>query len=192
MIRELKVGSYTYKEKDYGFNFYTNLSTANKLKFVNSVVNLVVDGKGYNSVIRNLVFDFYIVDIFSDVDTTDLKQSSFFIDDVEEFLEETNISYIIKVNMDGGLLEELNKAVDDSISYLTGIHTNPLNDSIANFINTLDKKINEVDFGSMMEMANVISSVNGKITPESIVKAYMNSDIYKKNTSELKKTKEIM
>lgn len=189
MMKEVKTGVYTRNGEDFSFNFYTDLSSANKLKLVNSVVDLIVDDRHYNYVIKDLVTDFYIIDIFSDYDTSDLKSSSFFVNDVENLLEETNIVDIIKANMKDGLLEELNKAVDNSIEYLTGIHTNPLNDALSSLVNALEKKINEIDLDSMMEMVNVFSGMTGEFTPESIVNAYMNSDIHKKNIVELEEAK---
>lgn len=189
MMKEVKNGVYTQNEQDYSFDFYTDLTSANKLKFVNSIVDILVDDKHYNSVIRDLVFDFFIVDIFTSVDTTEIKSSSFFVNDAENFLEETNIVDIVKANMKLGLLEELNKAVDNSVAYLTGIHINPLNESLASLINTLENKLNNIDLDSMMEMVNVFSEMTDELTPENIVKAYTSTDIFKKNMSELEEAK---
>ena len=181
----MKTGVYTYNDESYNFNFYTDLSIANKTKFVNSVISLVVDENHYNSVIRDLVFDFYIVDIMTDIDTTEFKDSLTFLNDVEDFLLSTNIVEIVKANAFPTLFDELNKAVDDSIQYLTGIHTNPLNNAIASLLSTLEKKINEVDTNGMMAMAQKLVGMTGEITPESIVNAYMNSDAHKKNLAEI-------
>ena len=76
-------GTYMYNGEAQNINFYTNLSSADKLRFVNSVVDLLVSDKNYNFIIRDLIFDFFIIDIFSDIDTTELIESSSFIDDVE-------------------------------------------------------------------------------------------------------------
>ena len=62
MMKETKLGTYIYGEKTYEFTFETNLSISEKAKFVNSVVSLVVDKEDYNSVIRDLIFDFYIIE----------------------------------------------------------------------------------------------------------------------------------
>lgn len=185
MEMNMKTGVYTYNDESYNFNFYTDLFIANKIKFVNSVISLVVDENHYNSVIRDLVFDFYIVDIMTDIDTTEFKDSLTFLNDVEDFLLSTNIVEIVKANAFPTLFDELNKAVDDSIQYLTGIHTNPLNNAIASLLSTLEKKINEVDTNGMMAMAQKLVGMTGEITPESIVNAYMNSDAHKKNLAEI-------
>lgn len=195
MIKEVKTGTYFKGEESFNFDFYTNISTAKKVEFVNSVASLVVDGVNYNSVIRGLVFDFYLIDIFTTVNTVDLKTSDFFLDDVEEFLEEANIVDIVRANMEVGLIEELNKAVDLNIEYLTGIHTNPLNDALTSLVNTLEKKLEEIDLDSAMEMASKFSGMTGEFTPENIVNAYLNSDVHKNNVVEIaeaKKNKDVI
>lgn len=195
MVKEVKNGTYFRGEESFNFDFYTDLSVAKKLKFVNSVTSLVVDENNYNSVIRNLVFDFYLIDVMTTVDTTDLKTSDFFLDDVEEFLEETNIVDIIKENMKIGLLEELDKAVNLDIEYKTGIHSSPLNDALTSLVDTFERKINEVDLDSMMEMASKFSGMTEEFTPENVIKAYMETDVHKKNIVELeefKKKKDIV
>ena len=135
------------------------------------------------------MFDFYIIDFLSDIDTTGLKESIFFIKDVEQFLDETNIVDIIKANMKVGLLEELNKAIDLNIQYITGIHPNPLNEALASLVNTLEKKVKEVDLDSAMKMAQKFAGMVGELTPESVVNAYIDSDMHKKNLEEIAEAK---
>jgi hypothetical protein len=185
MMNEMKTGAYIRGEESCAFNFYTDLTVARKLKFVNSVIELLIDNTHYNSVIRDLLFDFYVVDVMTDIDVSDLKKSPNFLNDVEEFLYETNIVDIVKVNASTNLFDELNKAVDDSVEYLTGIHKNPINDSLSSLLSTLEKKINEVDLDSMMSMAQKFAGITGELTPESIMNAYMDSDIHKQNLVEI-------
>lgn len=182
-------GAYTYNDESLNFNFGTDLLISEKAGFVNSVVDLVVVDEDYNSVIKDLVFDFYVIDYFTDVDVKELKKSLQFLNDVEEFLEETNIVDIVKANMEIGLLEELENAVNKSIEYRTGIHPSPIADSLASLINTLEKKVNEFDMGDMMGMAQKFASMTGKLTPESVVNAYINSDMHQKNLDEIAESK---
>lgn len=189
MMKEMKNGAYFYNDESYNFNFSTSMSAYDKLKFVHSVTDILVDDTAYNFVIRGLVFDFYIIDIMTDIETKEFKESSFFVDDVEKFLEETNVVDIVKGNMEVGLLDELNKAVDLNIQYRTGIHPSPIADSIASLLSTLEKKIKEVDLVNMAEMAQKFAGMTGELTPESIVNAYMNSDMHKKNLAEIEEAK---
>lgn len=182
------MGVYTRGEELIDFNFGTDLSAFNKQKFVNSVVNLIVDEKTYNSVLRDLVFDFYVINMLTDVDIDGLEEDSF-VDSVEKFLEETNIVDIVKANAVPTLFDELNNAVDKSIEYLTGIHPSPLNEALASLANTLEKKVNEFDMGSAMGMAQKFVGMTGEFTPESIVNAFVNSDMHKKNLEEIAESK---
>lgn len=186
-MKEVMIGAYINGDDIKQFEFYTDLSAANKLKLVNSVSSLLVDGENYNSIIRDIIFDFYIVDIFvADKSTKelidDLKESHAFIEDVEEFLENTNLAEIIKANAAHGLIDELNHAVDLNIQYLTGIHANPLNEALTRLVNTIEDKINQVDLNSMMEMAQMFAGMTGEITPESVVNAYIESSAHKKKS----------
>ena len=189
MIKEVKTGTYFKGEESFNFNFNTDLSVANKLKFVNSVCDLVVNGNNYNSVIKDLVFDFFIIDIMTDIDMSEFKKSSAFLDDVEEFLMETNIVEIVKANAFPNLFDELNNAVDDSIEYLTGIHKNPLNNALTSLINTFERKISEVDLENMMSVANKLNGITDDFTIENLVNAYVKSDVHKQNLEEIKESK---
>lgn len=193
MMNNTRMGVYTYTtesgDESYNFNFRTNLSVAEKLRFVNSVVDLIVDDNCYNSIIRDLIFDYYTIKFFTTVDTEKLDESNAFLNDTEDFLLSTNIVEIVKANALPTLFEELNKAVDKSIEYRTGIHPSPIADSLASLFSTLEKKIDEFDMGSMMGMAQKFVGMTGELTPESLVSAYMNSDTHKNNLIEIEKAK---
>lgn len=188
-MKNVMTGTYLYNGETQNFNFGTNLSSMDKLRFVDSVVDLLVGDRNYNSIIRNLIFDFFIVDIFSDIDTSDFIASSSFVDDVELFLEESNVVDIIKANVDDDVIDELNRAVDLNIEYRTGIHRSPLNEAIANLLNTIEQKIGSVDLNGMMDMAQLFSGMTEEFTPENIVNAYLNSDVHKKNILEIEEAK---
>ena len=194
-MKNIKTGTYFYNEESYDFNFATDLSAYSKMMFVNYVVNSLVDEDRYDSIVRDLIFDFGLVGILTDIDTSFINQ----VDNkgkvispiipIEQFLEETSVVDIVKANMVDGLLDELNKAVDKSIEYRTGIHPSPLNDALANLINTLEKKINEFDMSSAMEMAQKFAGMTGDLNVDSIVNAYINSDMHKKNLEEIAESK---
>ena len=189
MLKNIMTGNYVYNDETHQFTFSTNLSAAEKVGFVNFIVDILVGESGYHSIIRDLITDFCIIDTFTDIDTTAIKNSSTFINDVELFLEETNIVEIVKINMDDGLFEELDKAISQSVEYLTGIHSNSLNEALASLVNTLEKKINGVDLSDMANMAQKFIGITEELTPESVVNAYINSDIHKKNLVEIEEVK---
>lgn len=176
---EVKNGIYTFNGIDVGFSFYTNLSAVNKVNFVNTVTNYIVD-ENYNAIIRDLMFDFEIVDTFTDVDLTEIRESVDTLSKIEEFLSETKIVDIVKENMVDGLLQALNKAVDDNISYRTGVQRNSLSDALFNLMETFNKKINDIDIDSLMKVAQKLNNMTGDLSVDSILEAYVSSDLYKK------------
>lgn len=196
MMKEMKNGVFTYNNESYNFEFKTSLSAYDKQVFVKTVVGNLVDDAGYDVVIKDLIFDFVIIEVFTNIDTSFINMEDDEGNDInpiiliEHFLEETNVVDIVKENMETGLLDELNRAVDLDIQYLTGIHPNPINEAITSLISTIEKKIGEVDLYSMMSMAQKFAGMTEDFTLDNIVNAYMNSDIHKSNLAEIKEAKE--
>lgn len=188
MMKEMKTGVYFYNDETLNFNFVTNLTMSDKVTFVNSVTDTVV-GNNYNSLIRDMMFDHMIIQLFTDIGGFYFKDADNAIEAIEQFLEETDIADVVKANIDDGLLDDLNKSVDKAIEYRTGIHVNPLSEALASLLSTLEKRINEVDLDSMMGMAQKFVGMTGELTPESIVNAYVNSDIHKENLKEIEDAK---
>lgn len=195
MLKEKKIGVFNYKNESYDFDFKTSLSAYDKLVFVKTVVNNIVNGDSYDVVIRDLIFDFAIVEVFTNIDTSFINMKDENGEDIsqiiliEHFLEESNVVDIVKKNIDNGLLEELNRAIDLNIQYLTGICPNPLNDSLVDLISTLKNKIDDIELDSMMDMAQKFANMTEDFTLDNLVNAYMNSDVHKKNEEEIKEVK---
>ena len=185
-MKEMKMGVYTHNGESYNFNFITDLSASDKAVFVRTVVDTIVDDVNYDFVLKDIIFDYTTVSMFTNIDTSFLKtvdesgNTITDIDLVEQFLLETNIVEIVKANAFSTLFDELEKAVEKSIEYRTGIHPSPIADSIASLFSALEKKIEEVDLDSMMSMAQKFAGMTGELTPESIVKAYIDSGIANK------------
>lgn len=195
MMKNVMTGSYVYNDEIVNFKFYTDLSVSEKLTFVNSVVDIVVDEGNYNSIIRDLMFDYMVINMFTDIDTSFFKTTDGTdIDLLEDFLLETNIVDVVKVNAFPALFYELDDAINKSIEYKTGIHRNSLEDALASLVNTLEKKIDDIDMGSinlnkMSEIAELFAGKSSEFTPENVVKAYLQTDIHKKNLDEIAEAK---
>lgn len=181
MNNEIKTGVYTLDGEDTPFAFYTSLSAYRKAQFVNYVSNILV-GDNYNYVIRDLAFDFCIVAIFTDIDTSDVQDADDGITAMEEFVEKFKpVVDIVKVNVEDGVLDELHTAIDLNIEYRTGIHINPISSSLANLIDTLTSKFNGFDLDKMMEIAEPMSKIAGELTPEKMLDAYAKTNIFKEH-----------
>ena len=178
ITKNVKTGAYTYKNESIPFNFYTELRAVDKIKFINAVCDTLID-TNYYSVIRDLVFDFQIVNVFTDVVVPELQDSPSPISIIEEFLDGTNIVEIVKANVDKKLIAELEKAVDENIEYRTGIHKNTLEDALTSLLHTVEQKINDVDTEGMMEMAMKLNSISDELTPERMLQDYSETDMFK-------------
>jgi hypothetical protein len=189
-MKEIKLGTYIHNDETHNFYFATDLSASEKISFINSVVDTVVRDN-YYAVIRNLMFDYVLIQTFTDVNTSFIGKSENAIDTIEQFLRETNIVDIVKSNIEDGLLEQLEDAVDKAVEYRTGIHPSPIADSLGSLLSTLERKFGEIDLGGVMDMVQKFVGLTGEFTPESIVDAYMNSDIHQKNLEEIAEAKNI-
>lgn len=189
ITKNVKTGAYTYKNESIPFNFYTELRAVDKIKFINAVCDTLID-TNYYSVIRDLVFDFQIVNVFTDVVVPELQDSPSPISIIEEFLDDTNIVEIVKANVDKKLIAELEKAVDKNIEYRTGIHKNTLEDALTSLLHTVEQKINDVDTEGMMEMAMKLNSISDELTPERILQAYSETDMFKNRIYEKEQEKQ--
>lgn len=186
ITKNVKTGAYTYKNESVPFNFYTELRAVDKIKFINAVCDTLID-TNYYSVIRDLVFDFQIVNVFTDVVVPDFQDSPSPISIIEEFLDDTNIVEIVKANVDTKLIAELEKAVDENIEYRTGIHKNTLEDALTSLLHTVEQKINDVDTEGMMEIAMKLNSISDELTPERMLQAYSETDMFKNRIYEKEK-----
>lgn len=181
---EVKTGIYNFKGTEMSFNYYTDLSAVDKMRFVNSVTDIIV-GDNYNSIIKDLIFDFEIIDIFTDIDLSEIRDSSDNINLIEEFVKETLVVDIVKANSKDFIIDELKQAVDDNIEYKTGVHSNSFTTSLSHLLKTIESKIVGIDTQGMMEMAQKINSISGELTADKILDAYSKTDMFKQKQAEI-------
>lgn len=196
MLKEKKMGVFTYKNESYNFEFKTSLSAFEKLAFVRNVVDSIVNHNSYDVVIKDLIFDFNIISVFTNIDTSFISMKDEDGNDINEiiliehFLNESNAVSIVKENMEYGLFDELVRAIDLNIQYLTGINSNTINDAIVDLISTVKNKINNIDLDTAMDMVQKFSNMTEDFTVENLVNAYINSDTHKKNLAEIEEAKD--
>lgn len=173
---------YVRDGKSIEFNYYTDIPVSKRIAFVDSVVGTVVGDGYYYPMLRDMMFDFQLVNFFTDVDTgIDFDDDSGeLIDEIDAFLSDGNLVDILKVSINIDVLMELADSVDKTIEYKTGIHPSPIADAIASLLDTVEKKFSGIDVDSMAGMAKVFGKLQGDITPEKMLEAYANSDIFKK------------
>lgn len=158
------------------FNFQTDLTIKEKIRFVSSVVNTVV-GDDYYSFLKDLIFDFEIIEIFTDIDTSDISKATDRIATMEEFVNNTNVVEIVKANSEN-VIAELYQAVEDDLEFKTSVHRSTVLNSLEKLINSLDNALNK-NYDDIVSMAKKINEM-GDIQSEDLL------NIIVKNLSETK------
>lgn len=165
MVIEMKKSSYTYNGVEYEFEYKVNLKASEKVQFISTVVDTIVDDF-YYSTIRELIFDFEIIRSFTDVDVSEIANAKNSIDKIEEFLMNTNIVSIVKEAIPNTLLLELNKSIDYNIQIRTGVKVNSIEDALISFLGILEEKV-------------------AKASVKDLMNDYFKSDAYKKHLADL-------
>lgn len=178
--------SFEYNGETIEFNYFTRFNMSNRVAFIDAVVESVVGDDFYYPMLKDMIFDFQLMARFSDVSINDYigdikeMENGELLDAIEKFMNETNIGTIMKLGIDINELQILMDGVDKAIEYKTGIHPSPIADGIASILNTLEQKFAGIDMDAMTGMAKVFSKLQGDITPDKMLEAYANSDVFKK------------
>lgn len=176
-----KTGVYTLNGEEHSFEFVSSIPASRKVNFVESVTNALVDeeNKNYSSVVRDLIFDFYIIAAMTDVDVVDIANRGD-IDEIEDFVNETNIAGIVKANADKMFIQSLSDAIDVNLEYRTGVKIDQISKALGSLLNTIENKIPEFDMDEIMNASEIFSQISGELNAEKLLDAYANSDTFKK------------
>lgn len=188
MNENVKSGFYESNGEKFEFNFRTVLRTTDKVKFINTVCGSIVNdsSKDYYSVLRNLMFNYAIINIFTDVDTSSVDESSNTIDAIENFLNNTNIVEVVIKNIDVNIIRELNDAVDKNIEYKTGIKVNSVEDALVKVLDTVDGMMKKVNINDFVKAITKLNNSTNELTADKLLDAYSKTDMFKKKIEELK------
>lgn len=169
MMKDYKRGVYTNTATGEvaEFNYCSGLTTSEKIRFINNVMGFVV-GAYYYPMLKDIIFDYAIIQYFTDIQFDDDLN----VDQIEDLLGNTNIVDIVKMNMEDGLCNELNKAIDMNVEYKTGVHTNRIEVAVENLLGVLKDKMANIDTSKMMNLAEKLGDFNDHITPDDMIQAY--------------------
>lgn len=179
MVTTTETAMYVDNGNTVEFNYYLDIPMSRKLAFVDSVVDPVVGDDYYYPMLKDVMFDFRMVQFFTDIDAG-VVDGDDAIDQIVDFLERTNAADIVKVGVNFDVVQELYDSVDKAIEYKTGIHPSPIADGIASLLDTIEQKFAGIDMDAMTGMAKVFGKLQGDITPDKMLEAYANSDVFKK------------
>lgn len=185
---EIMTGTYidTKTNKETLFTFKTNISIKDKIQFVSDVTALMI-GENYFSFLKDLIFDFEIINVFTDIDVSEILNAADAIGEIENIVTNTKIVEIVKSNVDNTILDELKIAVNSNIEYKTGVHNNIIEDSIVQLLSSIKSKIDSIDTETVLQMAEVLSTLGNNVTSEGIVNAYANSPAFLESLKEREK-----
>lgn len=179
MVTTTETAMYVDNGNAVEFNYYLDIPMSRKLAFVDSVVDPVVGDDYYYPMLKDVMFDFRMVQFFTDIDAG-VVDGDDAIDQIVDFLERTNAADIVKVGVNFDVVQELYDSVDKAIEYKTGIHPSPIADGIASLLDTIEQKFAGIDMDAMTGMAKVFGNMQGNITPDKMLEAYAKSDVFKK------------
>lgn len=171
-----KLGVYTYKqndeEKDYQFTFKTDLTAREKISFIDTAVNNLYSGGLYLGVIKNVIIGSIIIKFFTDVDLSHYEGE---FNDIEKFINDTNIIEIVKANAKDGLFDELERQISINLKIVTGVNVNDIGFELNGFLKNVLNIVNVNDYSTLVDFAKKVNSMKDSITPDTIVNAYANT-----------------
>ena len=84
-------GFYSNADSDMNeFHYNVELTAVEKIKFVCGVVNMMI-GDHYNCIVRDMLFDYSIISVFTDYDLSYIANSENAVSDIENLLSTTNV-----------------------------------------------------------------------------------------------------
>lgn len=178
MNGKVLVGNYKKNGVETSFNYGTDLTALEKIMFVKNVIDNLFIADIYNTIVKDLFFDFEIINAFTDIDISYIDGNNA-VNEIEKLVANVNVEEI-KSNLKDGLISDLVKAVELNITYKTGIKSDVIADSLASLLNTIERKIENIDVDSIMNVSNTLSNISGDFTPEKLIEAYSKSDAFLK------------
>lgn len=162
-----------------------NISIKRKLSFINFVVDNIVTENQYNLVLKNIIINIGLIKYFSDADINDILSSEDFIDEFEEFEENTDLIAVLKTKINLTELLDMLDCINKQIEYKTGIHENEITNAISSLLNKLEQKLDAIDFDNITQVGNILSSVSDELTMDKLVDAYSKTDNFVGNQAKV-------
>lgn len=156
------------------FNCITNPSMTELQLFVDRVVGAIVSDDLYRPLLRDTMFDFFLISDFTDIDLSDFEENSDAIE-IERFVKNNTISDEIKREWGQNIISMLNDALDACVAFKTGFDPHGVSYELKRLVNYINSYVNEVNIDDVKEFMNRFNQIGGDITPESVVESYIKS-----------------
>lgn len=156
------------------FNCVMNPCMTELQLFVDRVVNAIVSDDIYRPLLRDVMFNFFLISDFTDIDISDFEDNSDAIE-IERFVNNSSVADEIKRAWGYKTVSKLNDAIDASVAFKTGFDPHGLSFEIKKLINYINSYVNEISIDDVKEFMNRFNQINGDITPENVVESYIKS-----------------
>lgn len=175
-------------ERTVDFEYTRELTAQQKVNFVNNVLEVIFSNDYCYSIIKDEIIDIMLVDTFTNILKTD-EDFDYKLNAIDEFLSATNVVDIIRENINPHLYEELVDAIDENISYKTGIDRNGISTAVSSLLKTIENKVSDFDVEGLTNTLKQFSDLTNGLSEEKIMDLYTKTDAFKKNYEETMKAK---
>ena len=186
-MRNIEVYEGTYYdnrlERTVDFEYTTELTAQQKVNFVNNVLEVIFSNDYCYSIIKDEIIDIMLVDTFTNILKTD-EDFDYKLNAIDDFLNNTNVVNIIRENINPHLYEELVNAIDENISYKTGIDRNGISTALSSLLKTIEETVSAFDVDELTNALKEFGGLTDNLSEEKIMELYTKTDAYKKNYEE--------
>lgn len=178
------IRNYYWNGEEKSFSYDDEMTANQKASFISTAMALLFSGDTdgeelYLDILYDMFFDYALVLVCSDIQNRDIMESDedgnirFSYDTIEDFLNETNVATIIKLDMGLDLIDLLHDSLDNAIAYKTGISKSEVGYAIGHLLKTVESQLKDFDLDSLMAFAQDFVDVAPTLTEEKIVDAYI-------------------
>lgn len=185
MYEKNMTATYVYNDEMYNYNYAKNIKPLQAISLIKNVTDVVIDMSDafiYIATLKDIIFDYCLIDVFTDIDISFLEDD---LDKIYDFVINTDIAETIKSNAENSIIQNLEKDINQSIQLKTGIKVNSIEDTMVNVIKEMTDNINIADFNTnkISDLINSVKAMNDNselFTPDKIIEAFANTEKYRK------------
>lgn len=178
-----KSDNYTYNGEVKEYHYSPTASITEQIAFVEMVSDGVFVHGNYLPLLKQHMFDYMLVEVFTDIAMDELVR----LDAFDKFNKETGVARHIAKELGSVMCKNLEDSIDANIEYKKNAAHDDISTAIVELINKITHKIEA--FGEGLDSDKVMDFIQkfgeSGIDGESIVKAYLDSDNYKKNVADI-------
>lgn len=174
------------------FNMNPDITMSMRYMFVKDFCTKVIDtlynGKDevFHFELLDLMFNYYVVSYFTDIEMADIinTESDNYIDELDSFINGSDIVSVVMNYINVDTIDRLYETILYNIECKTGVKINKIDKTINNILKTVERAVGKIDVEKLMETSNKLNGISSQLTPEKILEAYSNTDMFKANRDE--------